>query len=531
MKPHITILIFLFLNQNLFSQKTLPFRPFEPISFQGIDPFWQSYCYDENNKIINDSDGYNHYNFLHDPRSMIFDNFVINGYIKTNKMRTAGGYVECRSHTTGELIWQDDFGLDVGQHIEIPRLFEVDGDKLIVWTQVRRKSGYAQLFQMVDMVLGKRVYILKTGDLISNKIGDFSDPELLDMRYEIQYQSRFYKEGTNIRYLDFNYSNFLFEPTLKSYIISEDGKLLQKDTLDPKYMNNLNIVHVHKDTLMLLGFDEDGLVMTFMSPQLKTYNSIKANYTFDFPPVFSDILDYSVTDRKIFVRNRRNAPFPGNYLEYYTLNFDGQISSTHIFEKTYQDNSYMPVNWKDGNVIFAYSQFNRSDTTTTNVLQLISKDGKSPIRILKEFKSKDNKRLIWPAYVNKADDRLYLHFSQHDLIVDTLTKKLTFDSYARAIGHMLIDAKTFGIVSKSQDIIEKKLSLFPNPAMDQIHISHSGIEVYQVTLTDISGREVLRDVGGADITSLSTAHLPSGWYVATIWSADGKRYIEKIVIH
>ena len=85
-------------------------------------------------------------------------------------------------------------------------------------------------------------------------------------------------------------------------------------------------------------------------------------------------------------------------------------------------------------------------------------------------------------------------------------------------------------INVSTDEKNNDVMLYPNPSMDQIHISHMGIEVEQVTLTDISGREVLRDAGTTDITTIATDHLPPGWYVATIWTKDGKRYVEKIVI-
>ncbi len=541
MKSIFTLITFLII-LNGYSQVGLPVRPYEKIQYTGINPVWHETSYDSLWKDGKYLDGYNHYRLS---TNITFNSYVTDKdhiylAIKQNgPYGVYGGYVECRSIKDGKMVWRHSFGVFDGGHVEIPKWISLENEDVVLYSFTKRTPfNMSDSEYMTDLILTKRVYNKITGEQLAVKRGDYDDKNIKNFRhFNFTFlDSYIFKDKDGMRCIENDYYSLdtTWNVTYKSYALDDDSRIMALDSARFNSVSYKNIFQIHPDTLLLVEFTDEGdnrMRLNYLSPTLKKYYSVLMDHQFDHYPVFSEVMMYSIEKRKFVIHNERNLLPPNRYLEVYVVGFDGTVHSKHFFtERTNANFCYLE--WEDGEVVFMDFKYDRIDTTAVSTLNVFTKNEFEPRKIIKSFRSTDDRRSARPIGVFYEDEDHYLiNFNERAYKVNYETNTLVLDD-AAAMSHMLISKKELGLGSVSvSDEKNNDVMLYPNPAMGQIHISHTGIEVHQVTLTDISGREVLRDVGGADITSLSTAHLPSGWYVATIWSADGKRYIEKIVIH
>jgi hypothetical protein len=76
-----------------------------------------------------------------------------------------------------------------------------------------------------------------------------------------------------------------------------------------------------------------------------------------------------------------------------------------------------------------------------------------------------------------------------------------------------------------------ELSIFPNPASDQISILFSGYTAGEIRLTDISGQVLLNQILEGDEVTLKTDHLSNGMYFVLIKTKDQVISKRVLVIH
>jgi hypothetical protein len=76
------------------------------------------------------------------------------------------------------------------------------------------------------------------------------------------------------------------------------------------------------------------------------------------------------------------------------------------------------------------------------------------------------------------------------------------------------------------------VKIFPNPADNNIYVLFAvgQEEGAEITMIDITGKEVLHKKAGSAQTTLSAAHLPAGMYLIHIQMADGLTQTQKIII-
>jgi Secretion system C-terminal sorting domain len=522
-----------------YCQQGHPSRPFAPIEYGGLDPIWNVTSYD--NTFVGDS--CDEYNYFFSPANYHVKQVFWNGSIFTatyrlGKAQLSGTYIEKRDLLTGNLQWQAYYGIGATERAEFARFMFINtnGD-LEILSQIY-PVGYdpidVGLFGCSEMLFSKRIYNIDDGSLLLFEHPEYDDDEAIRSDFTFIYNAlsnSFTREGNQFRFFNvsiapnfdryyhsslINYNTLKRdhrEDSLKVEYVGVPGPPIKVD--ENKYLcvevvDSFHILfrYVDKNLNVLEEYYSDSLSYHIHWIRKKGYNPINNTFLFynQLPPTSAI------------------KPIP---FEVFVLDDKAKIVSKVNFENDYLD--FEVVNWLDpDNLSFIATQnpylVQKRFRPTLLLLSASGIDVKP--KIVKRFEPNDTLR--WSVlfdFVSYDNDKYIVQYTQgaHENIYKR-------DVNARAVRMMLIDKKTFDITNSIIDEQTEKLSLFPNPAMDQIHISHTGIEVYQVTLTDISGREVLRDVGGADITSLSTAHLPSGWYVATIWSADGKRYVEKIVI-
>lgn len=523
----IYVLLFFF---NLCAQKSTPDRPFEKIEYINLNPKWQEVCFDEN--FLDISDGYNRNSGIVDKVIKISDAYLYNAYLQYGLSGIYGGKLECRDIANGKILWNYSFGIKNNENVEIPKIIEIQGDKLILWTNIRRGSGTSS-YGFYDMVLGKRVFDKYTGELLAFSHGDFSDNSLKDMSFDgsLFHSSVIFREKENFRYLELTSTQNLFEPILNSYLINEKGAIIRKDTASIRFMSIINIVQIHPDTLLSIEFGENALFLKFMSPQLKMYKIEKVKYDFDTSPINIWISDISFSRRKMIISNQRNELYPENFYEYYVIDFEGNMLSYHAFDGEFSEVNF-PIDWTDGVVKFLGYNLEIDGLESTSTLRLFTKEGKNPKQILKEFSATDGWRFILPSEIEKLDDDYLITFRQYSLMEDTLRiEKLTLDWGATAYGYMLLDSNSLGLSSNTQENQKIVFTLSPNPTSDFVTLTYDGLALQNLILSDLSGNKVLNWTFDKNSTTIDVSHIPSGLYFVTVTDITGRKQTEKLVVH
>jgi hypothetical protein len=77
--------------------------------------------------------------------------------------------------------------------------------------------------------------------------------------------------------------------------------------------------------------------------------------------------------------------------------------------------------------------------------------------------------------------------------------------------------------------LQNKMKLYPNPAMNEIAISLPGNQAATATVTDVTGRVLLKSILTGEKNHMDIRTLQPGVYFVTLQSADGKMYNSKLV--
>jgi hypothetical protein len=83
-------------------------------------------------------------------------------------------------------------------------------------------------------------------------------------------------------------------------------------------------------------------------------------------------------------------------------------------------------------------------------------------------------------------------------------------------------------VRQIQYISRSGVSMYPNPAVSQIQISHPTEVIQQVAFYGASGAQVMRENLGVRVKNLDISRLQPGIYMMEV-IIDGKRYMEKVI--
>ncbi|MFB6257851.1 MAG: T9SS type A sorting domain-containing protein [Flavobacteriales bacterium] len=100
----------------------------------------------------------------------------------------------------------------------------------------------------------------------------------------------------------------------------------------------------------------------------------------------------------------------------------------------------------------------------------------------------------------------------------------------------VITNETMNTIGSPSSIAETReaprMSVFPNPAEEQLHIRSSELKKGQVVLRDMVGKQVLRRELDGSRTTLDLNALPSGVYLLSVRAADYKEpFRKKVLIH
>ncbi len=74
------------------------------------------------------------------------------------------------------------------------------------------------------------------------------------------------------------------------------------------------------------------------------------------------------------------------------------------------------------------------------------------------------------------------------------------------------------------------VAVFPNPAHEQFFIQSNSIEINEIILFDLTGREVLRTEAINNQCSLNISHLTAGLYILKIHSENQAVIVKKVVV-
>ena len=72
--------------------------------------------------------------------------------------------------------------------------------------------------------------------------------------------------------------------------------------------------------------------------------------------------------------------------------------------------------------------------------------------------------------------------------------------------------------------------VYPNPVKDQLHIVSNSSEInYDVSITNISGQEVLRKNNMVNESTIAVAHLPAGVYIVKLSHQEEQSEYYKVI--
>ena len=86
------------------------------------------------------------------------------------------------------------------------------------------------------------------------------------------------------------------------------------------------------------------------------------------------------------------------------------------------------------------------------------------------------------------------------------------------------------ITSRQKELQEEKLSIYPNPAGDEVNVALRQERITGYRLTDLQGRKVTeKHVSATHFFSLKPLRLAPGIYQMEVTSESGKKYKSKVV--
>jgi len=134
----------------------------------------------------------------------------------------------------------------------------------------------------------------------------------------------------------------------------------------------------------------------------------------------------------------------------------------------------------------------------------------------------------WDRIPGNLKDRVYQHEQDDAMFAGAMARSLLAQYEARNYDPIYIAPEDTDAPMGSKVKPGSANNIYPNPATDHLLVSHTGDNAVLV-LTDMTGREALRQPLNSNQTIINIKNLPSGMYYAVIWSGVAIQYQQKVV--
>ncbi len=472
------------------------------------------------------TDGYNNFLGIHGLEPLIVDDKIFQAF-HSSLTGAKNCYIQCRSLSTGQLIWQTRYSYDDADTQEIARLLRINQDGNLEVFGLKRIHPNLPTdggIYSLDNILTHRVYNSQNGDLISLFHRDLDDPD----SFQMQHAFNQWYDFSYIFYKD-TYLQIIEKPrslglSLKSSKIDFSGKLIEEPIIkEPPYIARFfNITRLTKDTLLAIGYDYKSLSLYFryMKPNLEVIEDII--YPADSTGFWNfELLGISKDKSKILMINKLSTTdtFPLPYKDLYVFDRKGNV----LKKVSLPENklTFFVLDWEGDNDFFIYSQYSarkRSEGGVKSSLDIINvSDTRS--EVLKSITTVDSLKIIHLTGKLDMDDKRYvISFEESAFYPSSGTYE--WDINAKAQSLMLINKQNLGLLPSAVDDgdFSDATILLPNPITESLTIRFATPYKGSISLSDISGRTVMvRDVTDlSEEVNIDMSYLASGMYIVRL---------------
>jgi hypothetical protein len=514
-----------------------PKKPFEKLSFEGIDPVYH-YTFHDPDFRERDSDGYNCFSDLLTVKSLAHQNllFLIDyNSIGLSLGRFGNYYVTCFNLDNGQMVWTHKVFLKDVKHIEIPRLMRINQrNELEILGQKNVTPGEGPN-DFNDLILYRRTINLSDGSLIDLSHRAYDDLDAYHTKYQLLEFTLFLEESDgNIKFVEKFEDNGKIG--YKSFLLDKTGKIQGKpDTMMYAYfdgfVNNVNIAPIGKDSMLIIEIEATDssalIVLRYLTNDLKLIDEIKITSPVDDDLINLRLIDVSPDRDKILlgVYVNESAEFPEHALRMILDRSGNILNSARIegnfstFPEWYKTNSF-----KSHRTVSGINEL----IPDQNAIEFTAYSSDFSTTVLREHRIVDTTKIAVMAdkFIYKGNEIVIL--SELAFYYDT--KNFGYRRDGNAIAKSILSFKKgdflpegfLSTLTEEEKLISEQsyVTTHPNPSAGPLTLDIRGItDPVDIHIYDIMGRDVYVHHGAHDgETTLDLHDLPRGLYVYKIYS-------------
>lgn len=522
---YILILIFIIRVVSYSQTSVLPQRPYEKISFEGLNPVWHETCFDPAFIGGDTCDGYNLYerSFYED---VLFEYpYFYKIHHRWGVYQANGTYIQKRNIETGELVWQTYYGLPVDERQEFGRLLYINAQDQLEVISLLKRTPYmdpGDFFTSYVTIPSKRIYDKHSGTLLFAELPEVNDTTLFHTNFSVwSNYNKFFRKNTDslIFYkLDVKIDNgwfFNHEFTPVSINIKKD-EINSKKLAGNDRTTRENLIRLHENEYLLVEIGDDSGQAVFL--YLDSTFNLKEKYFSEpiginisslkfrsYDPVRKTILltyehpqnGINSTPQDILVLNRygkiiRRGSFKAQYTQTYEIltgndHSDFKILANGIgFDENKKMFSFLDVlDWKEDS-----------------------------FHVVKRYYAKDSLRIFADFQIHQVTPDHYLINGWERSYFYDQAGFAEFDIFSSAISWMYIKASDLITVNTTNIQHDLPCKLYPIPAHDRLTIEFDTPVTGKISIYDMLGRYVHTfDIENVLKTETDLSFLQQGSYV------------------
>lgn len=504
LKSYLAILIIFLTNIGYSQHKITPVRPYEKLVINGLNPIWYETMYDSTFIGGDTCDGYNLFerNFYID---LIYeDSFFYKISHKWGVMQANGTYIEKRNLNSGQLVWQNYYGLPVDDYQEFGRLMFLNKENNLEVISQLKPTGYADstdlLFTYENTILTSRIYNKENGNLLYYSNPDIEDTTLFRTDFSIWINPNDFlsRLDDSLYYYEFQvilnngwHLDHLFA-SIHWNMKKDDVRIKNIKAIDAPTQENVIRISDHEYLLVEKGRDTGQVILLYLDSnfneverQFSEFIGININSVrfHSFDPMNNTIL--------ISYRHPSNWNDPTPY-DLILLSREGKILRRTTLDPYYTSKFALLSGNNHENITLIACGINSDENQRWySYIDILDWSEDSTI-ITNRFNIQDSLRIIADLQVhNVRPNHVLLNWWERSYYHDD-NGLITFDVHSSAISWAYF--KTNDLIAKTKDIVNVlQCRVFPNPAKEFINIEFE---------ESVNGKLLIHDVSGRYITSI-----------------------------
>ena len=137
---------------------------------------------------------------------------------------------------------------------------------------------------------------------------------------------------------------------------------------------------------------------------------------------------------------------------------------------------------------------------------------------LSAFSKTISKQVIGPAGATYENGTNKLSYTAGEVLVGAMTS----EDGSIQLGNGYYPSLDLSILNTETPVLQLQVKVFPNPVTEALYITHPTEQYFEVKITDISGKQILKTTHQKQ-QPLSVQPLTSGTYFVTVTTKDSKQ--------